>query len=437
MQERFTTYVTKRGLITPEDRILLGVSGGRDSMVMLELFRRTFPAERFAVAHCNFGLRDEESDGDQTLVEKACEKHGLTLHIRRFETEDSARDNNESIQMAARRLRYDWFKELSAQEGYTKIAIAHQADDSVETFFINLMRGTGLRGLTGISDMRGKVIRPLLFASRDEVTAFAAQEGIAYRDDSTNDTLKYLRNRLRHEIIPKFSTSSNHFLATMEENLSRLQETQGFIDERISELRGRAFSKDEQGRPILDLNQLPDGSLKFCLYELLYPYGFPPEVIDDMTQVIRYGETRSGKQFLGDSWTAVLDRERLILSERELMPFQEERIDQDDPRIEWLTLDELPHSLETPPNIAYLAADALKFPLHLRKWQEGDWFIPLGMHGQKKVSDYLIDTKVSVADKTMQGVLLTGETIVWLVGRRIDDRYKVVQTAKRIIRITL
>ncbi len=435
--EKCYRYIRQRQLFSPQERILVAVSGGVDSMTLLNLMHRIAEG-RIGIAHCNFGLRGAESDGDQRLVEEYASLHGIPLHTVRFDTEHEAQMHGESIQMAARRLRYDWFENLCNQYGYHKIAIAHQADDSTETFFINLLRGTGLRGLTGISDQRERIIRPLLFARREEIMAYAAAKGIPYREDSTNATLKYLRNRLRHDILPRLeSASGNRFVQTMEENFQRLLQTQRFVDRQIDRLRHEALHDHT-----IDLTRLDAECLAFELYELLRPYGFASETAAEMAHILNTRAedtdmTASGKRFEAPEWSAVIDRERILLEPRRYEPFVEELLADDDPRVEWLTVADLPDSLATPPNTAYLTADALKFPLRLRQWREGDWFIPLGMVGQKKVSDFLIDAKVPLTEKKRQGVLLSGETIVWLVGRRIDDRYKVRQDARRIVRITL
>lgn len=437
MLEPFRQYIRSRQLIQPGDQTLIAVSGGIDSMTLLDLMRQTYP-DHIAAAHCNFSLRGEESDNDQQHVEDYCHQHTIPLHTIRFDTESESHAHGESIQMAARRLRYQWFEQLSTQHNYTKIAIAHHADDSAETFFINLLRGTGLRGLTGISDQRGPIIRPLLFARRDDITAYATSHSVPYREDSTNATLKYLRNRLRHDIIPRLdSASGNRLSRTMEENLMRLSQTQQYIDRQIRKLRSQALHDN-----VIDLAALDSECLGFELYELLQPYEFAAETIESMARVLlSHAEdsdiTSSGKRFDASAWSATIDRRRILLTPRTIEPFREEWIAEDDPRVQWLTVSELPDSLATPPDTAYITADALRFPLHLRQWQEGDWFIPLGMAGQKKVSDYLIDAKVPVTEKSRQGVLLSCETIVWLAGRRIDDRYKVRQDARRIIRITL
>ncbi len=286
MLERFRQYIDRRQLIALGDRILAGVSGGIDSMTLLDLLRQSCPG-RIAAAHVHFGLRGAEADGDRQLVEAYCEEHAIPFHTVRFDTEAEAKARGESIQMAARRLRYEWFETLCDSHGYDRIAIAHHADDSAETFFINLLRGTGLRGLTGIADRRGRIIRPLLFARRDEVTAYAAAHGVPYREDSTNATLKYLRNRLRHDILPRLdSASNNRFARTMEENLVRLQATQQFIDLQIARLRDRAFAGPEE----IDLDALDETCFGFELYELLRPFGFAPEAAEEIAALWQRAE---------------------------------------------------------------------------------------------------------------------------------------------------
>lgn len=437
LYDKFLQYVSARSLLRGGDHVLIAVSGGIDSMVLLDLLSRAATDLRIklSVAHCNFTLRGEESDGDQRLVEQTAARLGLVCHLVRFDTEAEASQWGESIQMAARRLRYDWFDELCDTYGYNRVVTGHHGDDSIETFFVNLMRGTGLRGLAGIADRRGRVVRPLLFAGRDDITTYAAQNGVAYRNDSSNNSVKYLRNRLRHEIIPLFSSSSNSFARTMEGNFSRLSDSQRFIDLHIERLRSRALCSDG----ILTLDALDPELIDFELFELLSPYGFSPEVLSDLARTITCGTTtESGKQFLAPEYTALLDRGRVLITKRESRPFVEQTIDHDDTRVEWLTVADLPNSLATPPNVAYLTAEALQFPLRLRRWVVGDWFVPLGMVGQKKVSDFMIDAKASMIDKEAQGVLVSGDdTIVWLVGRRIDERFKVTQAARRVVRITL
>lgn len=427
MLEKFKSYILRRGLVAQGDRVLLGVSGGVDSMVMLDLFMNA--GIEAGVAHCNFCLRGAEADVEQALVENTAAKYGVRCHVARFDTQAEAARRGESIQMAARRLRYDWFESLCREYGYAKVAIAHHGDDSTETFFINLIRGTGLRGMTGISSVNGRIMRPLLFANRDEILAYAAEHGVRYLNDSSNGEIKYLRNRLRHDIIPRLADTSNSFRATMADNIARLESAQHFVDHQMERIRQEAVIDG-----VIDLDRLStEGDLHFLLFEILYPYGFTPEVIEDLTLSL----DKSGKQFLSADFVAITDRDRVLLTPRERALPQEDSLESDDSRIEWLGVNDF-DTLITPTNVVLLAGDAVRFPLRLRLWREGDWFVPLGMKGQKKVSDFLVDAKVSMLDKEKQMVLVSGEnTILWLVGRRIDDRYKVTERTARVMRITL
>lgn len=427
MREKFSAYIKAHQLLGDAEQVLVGVSGGVDSMTLLDLLHREIGADRLAVAHCNFSLRGGESDAEQALVERRCDELGVKLHTIRFATRKECEATGESTQMAARRLRYEWFDALCDEFGYHKIAIAHHNDDSIETFFINLMRGTGIRGLTGINITRERIIRPLLFTSRWDIDRYAIDENISYLTDSSNLSDDYLRGRLRHEILPKLHSASSSFGRVMSENLERLGDAQRFIDQQIDMIRQVVIV---EGR--LQLDQLAKyGEARFLLYELLRPYGFSGSVVDDIL-----GASLTGKQFYAERYIATLDRGELLLCERSAEGFAERVIAEDDPSIEWIDPSTLA-TLQTPPHVALLSADALQFPLRARRWEQGDWFVPLGMHSQKKVSDFLVDAKVSLPDKERQGVLISGQAIVWLVGRRIDDRYRITERTARAIRITL
>ncbi|CDN32957.1 tRNA(Ile)-lysidine synthetase [Mucinivorans hirudinis] len=408
------------------EKTLLAVSGGVDSMVMLDMYIKQGMA--IGVAHCNFRLRGAESDAEQALVERVATKNNIPIYIRRFDTSCEAALAGESIQMAARRLRYAFFEEICTEQGYDKIAIAHHSDDSTETFFINLLRGTGLRGLTGISAVNGRVIRPLLGMSREQILEYAAENEVKYLLDSSNGSLKYLRNRLRHDIIPRLADSVPDFRRTMAQNLMRLEQAQNFIDNQIAEIRDEVISEN-----IIDLGLIKSqGNYTFVIFELLRPYGFSPEVIEDLCR----STDSTGKQFYAAHWVATIDRGRVIMTERTRQLIEDELICETDERIEQVDVSRL-MSLRTPANEALLCVDAAHFPLRVRRWQQGDWFVPLGLRGQKKVSDFLIDAKVSMPDKERQLVLMTGETIMWLIGRRIDDRFKVDEKSRRVIKIRL
>ena len=439
--EAFQRYIDENNLVTHDDRILLTVSGGVDSMVMLSLFVRCGYA--VGVAHCNFQLRGAESDEDELLVRDEAARYGVPWYNRRFETAAEMERTGESMEMAARRLRYAWFDELSHAEGYTAVAIAHHADDSIETFFINLLRGTGLRGLTGISTQVGKVIRPLLFASRREILEYAAANHIPYREDSSNRSTKYLRNKIRLGLIPRIREINPKFTSLMCRNLARLTDAQLFINHGIERIRALAVTSDA-GIDTIHLDRIdPAFPHEFVIYELLNSaYGFKGDVIDSLCHALEQGAT--GRRFYARDHVATIDRGRILVSP----------IAPEDPCLvsvpkgtqrsycgnavlyfEYCDIDTI-KNFGVPEQIAQLDADRLQFPLTLRRWKEGDWFIPFGMSGRKKVSDFLIDAKVSLPEKQRQFVLLSGDDIVWLVGRRIDDRYRLTSTTENVLRIT-
>ena len=439
--EAFQRYIDENNLVTHDDRILLTVSGGVDSMVMLSLFVRCGYA--VGVAHCNFQLRGAESDEDEVLVREEAARCGVPFYNRRFETAAEMERTGESMEMAARRLRYAWFDELSHAEGYTAVAIAHHADDSIETFFINLLRGTGLRGLTGISTQVGKVVRPLLFASRREILEYAAANHIPYREDSSNRSTKYLRNKIRLGLIPRIREINPKFTSLMCRNLARLTDAQLFINHGIERIRETAVTSSE-GIDTIHLDRIdPAFPQEFVIYELLNSaYGFKGDVIDALCRAL--GQGASGRRFYARDHVAVPDRGRILVAP--IAPDDEclTTVEKGAPRsycgnavlyYEYCDIDTI-KNFGVPEQIAQVDADRLQFPLTLRRWKEGDWFIPFGMTGRKKVSDFLIDAKVSLPEKQRQFVLLSGEEIVWLVGRRIDDRYRLTSETENVLRIT-
>ena len=420
-------------LFAPGDRVLVAVSGGVDSMTLLHLLvfhARELGLEEVAAAHCNFTLRGLESDRETKLVEQTCAALRVRLFVERFDTRAECSAAGQGVQQTARRLRYDFFERLASEHGFTKVAVAHHADDAVETFFINLMRGTGLRGLTGIARRRGRIVRPLLDERRVEIERYASAHGIEWRDDSSNKATDYLRNRLRNDLLPRFSSCSSSFAPTMTQNIERLDAAERFIATQIEKIRSEYLS--DQRLAWRQLQRDFSTHFGFVAYELLRDYGLSGAVVEQLLAC-----TESGKEFLSATHRVVVDRDDWIVTDRHAEEFVERTIERDDQCVEYTTVDRL-FSLETPPNAAYIAADALQWPLRLRRWQAGDWFVPLGMSGQKKVSDALVDWKVSLPEKEQQGVLVSGEgTIVWVVGRRLDDRFKVTEQSRSVIKITL
>lgn len=440
LANRFKSYIKEKFLLTPGDKILLAVSGGVDSMVMLRLFAGS--EYRFGVAHCNFSLRGEEADEDELSVEAECAKLGVEHFNIRFDTMAEVNATGESVEMAARRLRYDWFAKLCAEHGYTKVAIAHHADDSVETFFINLIRGTGLRGLTGINVTNGHIVRPLLFASRREILEYALSNGVTYREDSTNHTTKYLRNKIRLGIIPRIKEVSPNFGTTMTRNVERLSIALQFIDRQMELIR-RQITNEVGDSVVISLdmidNELPTD---YVVYEMLRPYGFNTEVINDLCRSII--AENSGVKFFSPSHIAYLNRNHIIIKSIAAAESYRVTLDRNTRRefclggllsLETVDRDDI-DTLQQPANVALLDADLIHYPLTVRLWNEGDSFIPFGMTGHKKVSDFLIDDKVALPDKERQLVIESDGEIVWLVGRRIDDRYRITGNTRHVLKIT-
>ncbi len=438
--ENFNRYIERHALFTHDDKILLTVSGGVDSMVMLSLFAAS--GYNIGVAHCNFGLRGAESDEDEVVVAREAAKYGVVCYNKRFDTTGEMERTGESMEMAARRLRYAWFYELCDTYGYNVIAVAHHADDSIETFFINLLRGTGLKGLTGIHRQMGKVVRPLMFASRKELLEYAVANHIPFREDSTNRSTKYLRNKIRLGLIPMIREINPKFTALMRGNLYRLNDAQQFIEAAVGKIRDIVTERHE-GVDTIHTDKIDaDFPRNFVIYTLLNTtYGFKGDVVDELCRALEQGQT--GKRFYSREYVACIDRGNIAVSRIAECDDCETTVEQGAMRsycgnsvlyYEHTDIDNIT-DYSVPQDVALVDEDKLHYPLCLRRWREGDWFVPFGMTGRKKVSDYLIDHKVSVVEKSRQFVLVSGEDIVWLVGRRIDDRFRITDKTEKILKV--
>ncbi|MBQ3583020.1 MAG: tRNA lysidine(34) synthetase TilS [Alistipes sp.] len=439
--DKFQEYVTREKLFTPKDKILLTVSGGVDSMVLMSLCVNS--GYTVGVAHCNFSLRGAESDEDEILVQEHARKYGIECYNRRFDTVGEMERTGESMEMAARRLRYTWFAELCEEHGYTVIAVAHHIDDSIETFFINLLRGTGLRGLTGIHQQVGRVVRPLMFATRKEIVEYALHKHIPYREDSSNKTTKYLRNKIRLGLTPRIREINPRFPFIMSRNIERLMAAQRFIDGAIDHIYADAVS-DDGGIITINIDRITDADTReFVIYEILSSrFGFKGDVVDGLCRALQNETT--GRRFYSRSHVAYVDRGNIVVAEVSDEDSCQVSVKQSQQRaycgnavlyFEVVDVDSLP-TYNVADNVALLDADKVEFPLTLRRWSEGDTFIPFGMTGRKKVSDFLIDGKVSMAEKGRQFVLISGSEIAWLVGRRIADPFRITDQTERVLRIT-
>jgi len=437
MQERFIDYIRTHHLFEPDDKILLGVSGGVDSVVMMHLFLQA--GYQVAIAHCNYQLRGAESDQDHVFVRDLARDNAVPFYEKRFNTRDHAHEHGLSVQMAARRLRYEWFEQVRSREGYDWVAIGHNKDDLSETFLINLSRGTGLKGLTGIKARRGNVVRPLLFADRNEILNYCREQGLHYREDSSNQTTHYNRNKIRHQVIPVFQQINPRFLDTMRENVERLQDAYDiyrlFVEEKKQELMHQKGSDVYISKQVKAADACPT-----LLFEMLREYGFTGQMAK---RIVAEMEGIPGKAYYSDTHKLIRDRNWLIVTSLSA-PGQERYYLEDVPgkvnaplslqmrRIEQARNYQIPHH----PDIASVDYDKVVFPLILRRWKEGDYFRPLGLDHFKKLSDFFVDRKYSRLDKERVWLLTSGEKIVWVVGDRLDDRFKIDAQTQRILEIT-
>ena len=415
-------------------KYLLAVSGGVDSVVMADLFVKG--GYNIGIAHCNFGLRGDESDGDENFVEEFAKQNNVVFHTIKFDTKKYAEKNGLSIQQAARELRYNRFGEIKNAFGYDKIAIAHNADDNIETFFINLIRGTGLKGLTGIRRETDILIRPLLNVSRREIMQYAAVEKISYREDSSNFTDHYLRNNLRRNVIPLLFGINPNFGSRMSENSDFLNEANKFIEAQVAAQK-QDIIRYKGENIYLSIEKIKkSGSPEFLLFAVLESYGFKGNTIKKIVSSL---DSKPGKRFVSDSHMLTKDRDALILSPKIDCFCRQEVCENSESagkllRIKKITVTQ-DFVIEKSPKIALLDCDKLKFPLVLRQQKSGDKFIPLGMKGFKKLSDFLVDRKIPINEKIKIPVLVSGNDIVWVVGMRIDDRYKITDNTNNIFRL--
>ncbi len=440
LEERFQEYVMQHNLFTKQDKILLTVSGGVDSMVLMSLCVNS--GYTVGIAHCNFALRGEESDEDEIMVQEKARRYGIECYNKRFDTTGEMERTGESMEMAARRLRYEWFHQLCEEHGYTVIAIAHHMDDSIETFFINMLRGTGLRGLTGISKQVGRIVRPLMFATRKEILEYAHSKHIQFREDSSNLSTKYLRNKIRLGIIPRMREIMPRFSFLMHRNIERLTEAQQFIDGAIDNIFDE-IAETNGDICTIHINKIANfASRKFVIYEILNSrFGFKGDTVDNLYKSLNAGSV--GKRFYSRYFVAYIDRDNIVVTPIEENDLCEITINYGQHRaycgasvlyFDICDADSL-DTYHVPENVALLDISKLTFPLTLRRWQEGDTFIPFGMTGRKKVSDYLIDRKVSMAEKTRQFVMISGGEIAWVVGRRTGDDFRLTDNTDKVLRI--
>ena len=439
--QRVSKYIEDNNLLTDHSKTIIGVSGGADSMALLHiLYTLEYDC---IVAHCNFHLRGEESDRDQVFVETYCKRNNIKYECISFDTYKYMQENGISLEMAARELRYNWFEEVRKKHKADNIAIAHHQDDTVETVLINIIRGCGIRGLTGIAAKNGNVVRPLLCLNRFEINTYLESQSIAFVTDSTNNENIYVRNKIRLDIIPQLkeiNPSVQQSILRMSEYLSDVEK---IYDTYIKSAKEEVF--DGKNINIEKLQALPQP--KTILFEILHSYGFNSDTINDIYEA---GNGISGKIFYSNDYRLIKDRSSYILDQKERR--EEElsnnyfyEINENDKLISIpidLSIETIPNSpnlvLDKNKRVLYADKDKLSFPLCIRKWRQGDRFIPLGMSGNKKLSDYFSDNKFSIPQKENTWLLCTSEDkIIWIIGERSDNIFLVSNTTSKILKIEL
>ena len=389
----------------------------------------------FALAHCNFQLRGEESERDREFVQKLSIKLGVLYFEKNLNTDSYAKENKLSIQVAARELRYHWFAELAEDNEIPYILTAHHADDALETFLINLSRGTGIRGLAGIPNRHGRILRPLLIFSRAQILKYARKHKIKWCEDSSNKELYYLRNKIRHELVPKLKELNPAFLENFKTTQAHLRSSVSILDEQVKEIKSTLFIKDNNHWkiPIGSIKSISPG--KAYLYELFAEYGFSEW--DNVADLLM---ASSGKELISKTHRLIKDREYLLLVKRGTKSEANLEFELQTGEIQGpvsLQIEQVDSMGECSSSIIYVDKETLNHRLELRKWKKGDYFYPLGMKGRKLVSKYFKDEKMNVLEKEAQWLLFSGGELIWIVGRRADDRFKITPQTKKIFKFGL
>lgn len=437
MQELFLKNIHSKKLTAKNETVLLAVSGGIDSIVMAYLFYNSGFA--FGIAHCNFGLRGDESDGDTAFVKKIAEEiFHVPFFYKKFNLKKSVKVNT---QIEARRLRYEWFEEIRSKNHYNYIATAHHRDDQIETFFINLLRGSGITGLAGIPEKQGHLIRPMLFATRNEIALYARKSKIPHREDSSNNTDAYLRNKIRHHLIPLLENLNPDFKNVMQRNQELLFKTDTlykYLTNNTELLKANNTNGFEIS--IRELMQYPEPAI--LLYELISAFGFHTK---DCEKIVRSIYGISGATYISKSHILLRDREKIILhvltkkTTESSVAIHESQTELGTPVVmsieKFLKTEQF--KINKSAHVACFDFEKLTFPLIMRKWKRGDSFYPLGMRGRKKISDLFCDLKMNQFEKADCWLLCSGEDIIWVLGKRMDDRFKVTARTQMIYKIDL
>ena len=435
MLEKLHQHINYKFSFLKEKKLLIAISGGLDSVVLTHLFHQL--KFDISLAHCNFNLRGLESDKDEDFVKELGKKLHLKIVTKGFETENFASENQLSTQVAARNLRYNWFQEISIKHQFDFVLTAHQADDNLETFLINLTRGTGLEGLTGIPELNNNIVRPLLVFSRDEIENFATKNNIDWREDKSNASNKYVRNKIRNQVVPILKEINPTLLDSFQKTSDYLKESQQIIDVSIADFKKKVVEKTENSNLRIDIAKIQKtNNQKAYLYQLLKEFGFSEW--NDVTNLLT---AQSGKEVVSKTHRLLKDRGFLILSKKEeiksnnIFLISEDTLEVRSPI--HLKIAAVSTMEKENKSTIYLDKNRITFPLTLRKWQYGDFFYPKGMQGKKKISKFFKDEKYSSIDKENTWLLCTENNISWVIGKRQDNRFFANEKTKSILKIEL
>ena len=439
LQQKVQTYIQNHQLLTPGKPVIVGVSGGTDSVALLHVLVKL--GYDCVIAHCNFHLRMEESNRDEKFVRSLAEQLKLPFYHIDFNTIKYAAQHGISIEMAARDLRYNWFYELLENLQAQAIAVAHHADDSIETMLINLVRGTGLRGLTGIPAKNNKVVRPLLCCTRSEIENYLILHDVEHVEDSTNAGIDFQRNKFRNEVIPLLTEINPSVRQTLYDSLERFEGSLAIYQPAIDKIEKSIVDKTS-GLVTMNIDLIKQQvHVPTVMFELLHPFGFSPATIEQITGQL---DAESGKVFYAETYKLVKDRNSLIITIKGEQINEVFAVSLTDTRLEMpfsLTINKQSvtsgFQVSKNQNRIHVDASKLTFPLQIRKWNEGDFFYPFGMKQRKKISDFFIDNKLSLIDKEQSWLLVSGDQIVWIVGMRMDNRFRVTDQTREVIEFSI
>lgn len=438
MLQQFIEFIKRNNLFTPKDKLLIAVSGGVDSVVLCELCHQA--RYFFAIAHCNFRLRGADSDRDEKFVRELAVKYNAPFYSASFDTEKESKQRKLSIQETARELRYNWFEEIRKAEKYHHILTAHHADDNIETVVMNFFRGTGIKGLKGINPKHNHIARPLLFARREELEKFLGENSLSFVPDATNERDDYTRNYFRINVIPLLQNVYPEVNENMLDNISRFREAEVLYNQAIEHHKKKLLENKENEVHIPVLKLKKSVPLNTITYEIIKEYGFTSR---QTGEVISLMDSETGKYVSSPTHRIIKNRDWLIIAPLKAETGHlliEEGMESLELDIGNLAIQCLPHSKTKLPDsttTALLDADEITFPLIARKWKAGDYFYPLGMKKKKKLSRFFIDQKFSKTGKEKIWVLEMNKKIIWIIGHRIDDRFRVTGKTKNVLQITI